>query len=151
MRRGAANYNGQLSLPGVGKLGARIARGKGRRGGNPETGLMAAHLDLAALHPRELRLFRVNSGGVKTASGGFFRAAPEGTSDLLGWAYAPKRFLAVEIKLRGAKLTPKQIQFGRDVVAGGGWFFVSYDVAEFWGAFQSALRDGYSPPAEITE
>lgn len=138
MRRGAKNYNGQLSLPGVGKLGAKVARGKGRRGGNPETALQNAILDWAKLHPREIRLVRVQCGKAFGFGGGVMMLAPEGTADLLGWAHGPGKFVAVEVKLPGEKPTPEQVEFLSAVLAGGGWAFVASDVEAFAREFRAA-------------
>lgn len=151
MRRGARNYNGQLSLPGVGKLPAKIARGKGRRrrGGNAETALQGAIRDFAALRPREIRLVRVQCGAARGLGGGWMQLAPEGTADLLGWAFGPGKFVAVEVKLPGEDLKPEQREFLRDVVAAGGWAFVARDVEEFARDWAEAMAGRYAAPGEL--
>ncbi len=149
MRRGAKNFNGQLSLPGVGRLPAKLARAKRRRGGNAETALQGAILDWAALNPRLLRLVRVQCGAARGLGGGWMQLAPEGTSDLLGWAFGPGKFLAIEVKLPGEGPTPEQIEFLRAVHEGGGWAFVARDVAVFADQIRLALAGGYVPPPEI--
>ena len=150
MRRAKVNFNGQLSLPTVARLPAKLARtGRRKRGGNAETSLQKALLDWAALHPREIRLIRVQSGNALGLHGGFMRLAPEGTADLLGWAYGAGKFVAVEVKLPGNDPTPEQREFLREVHAAGGWAFVGRDVEIFAAQFRAAQRGEYAPPKEI--
>lgn len=150
MKRAAINFNGQMSLPGVPRLPAKLARPRRKkRGGNAETALQRAILDWAALHPRELRLIRVQSGAALGLHGGFCRLAPEGTADLLGWAFGAGKFVAVEVKLPGKKPDPAQLEFLRDVHAAGGWAFVGRDVEIFAAQFRAAQRGEYAPPKEI--
>lgn len=150
MRRAKVNFNGQLSLPTVARLPAKLARtGRRKRGGNAETALQKALLDWAALHPREIRLIRVQSGNALGLHGGFMRLAPEGTADLLGWAFGPGKFVAVEVKLPGNDPTPEQREFLREVHAAGGWAFVGRDVELFAAQFRAAQRGEYTPPKEI--
>lgn len=150
MRRAKVNFNGQLSLPTVARLPAKLARtGRRKRGGNAETELQNAILDWAALHPREIRLIRVQCGAALGLHGGFMKLAPKGTADLLGWAFGPGKFVACEVKLPGEDLEPEQDQFLREVHAAGGWAFVGRDVELFAAQFRAAQRGEYAPPKEI--
>lgn len=150
MKRAAINFNGQMSLPGVPRLPAKLARPRRKkRGGNAETKLQNAILDWAALHPRQIRLVRVQCGAAKGLRGGFMKLAPEGTADLLGWAFGAGKFIACEVKLPKEDCTPEQLEFLRDVHAAGGWAFVGRDVEIFAAQFRAAQRGEYAPPKEI--
>ncbi len=128
---------------------ARFMRGRGKRGGNPETPLQAAiatGVELAH-RPDVVHLFRVQCGAAQGLNGGFMELAPKGTADLCGWARG--RFLAVEVKLPGEHLKPEQRDFLRLVVASGGWAFVARDVAVFLAELAAALGGVYRPPVEL--
>jgi len=167
MRRGAVCFNGQLALPGVGKLPAKLARSRPKRGGNAETALQCAVLDWAHLRRSSLWLVRVQSGEVhgfkygpkRHGHDGIRRAtpipmhlklAPEGTPDLLGMALPSGKLVAVEVKLPGEHPTPAQLDTMRHLVRGGAWVFVARDVEAFARDFEAALGGRYVAPAELT-
>lgn len=166
MRRGALCFNGQLALPGVGKLPAKLARSRPRRG-NAETALQNAVLDWAQLRRSSLWLVRVQSGEVHGFKHGpmrngpdgirrsvaipmHLRLAPEGTPDLLGMALPSGKFVAVEVKLPGEHPTPVQLDTMRHLLRGGAWVFIARDVEVFAREFEAALDGRYAAPSELT-
>ena len=150
MRRGARNPDGQLSLPGVGALPAKLRRPKGVRGGTAHGRLVSALVrwsELPAVAPR-LHLNRSPSGLFVLRHGGAAHAARKGTSDLTG--RAGFRFVAVEVKVGRDTLRPEQREYLAGVVDSGGWAFVCRDSVEhFAEAFAAAERGEYAPPAEL--
>lgn len=150
MRRGARNPDGQLSLPGVGALPAKLRRPKGVYGGSAHSRLVTAlvrwseHSSVAS----RIVLNRSPSGLFVLRHGGAALAARKGTSDLTG--RAGSRFVAVEVKVGRDRLRPDQRAYLAGVIRDGGWAFVCRDsVEDFAASFAAAERGAYAPPAEL--
>lgn len=150
MRRGARNADGQVSLPGIGRLPARLRRQKGARRPPDETALSAALQAWSELpaNRERMHLDRSNAGIAFLRGGGALRLMREGTADRIGSARG--REIAVEVKVSPRKLTDPQRAYLLDVVARGGWAFVCRDTVESFAlAFAAAEAGRYSAPREL--
>jgi hypothetical protein len=86
---------------------------------------------LEYLHTRKIVSWRNNTGAVKykNASGAsrFLRFGCVGSSDIIGWM-PDGRFLAVECKAKGGKLSDAQCDFISGLNRSGGVAIVAYSV-----------------------
>ena len=100
-----------------------------RKKNTPEADTQRAILDYLAMRP-DVYAMRVNSGKFQMAHGGWFQAAPTGTSDIIGWwqreGFAV--FLAIEVKAGNGKASIPQLEFISRVNAAGGCAFVARSV-----------------------
>ena len=95
---------------------------------------------LRYLEARRIFHWRNNTGAVQIAPGRFMRFGKKGSSDILG-VLPGGRFLCIECKSKGGKLSPEQKQFLADVQELGGFTLV----VRGWWELDEALREaGYA-------
>ena len=105
-----------------------------------ETAIVKECLDYLAI--RKIFAWRNNSGATrpKRADGttGFLRFGYVGSSDILG-ILPGGRFLAVECKAKGGKLSDAQQTFLTRITESGGLAIVAYSYADIFKAFKEAM------------
>lgn len=107
------------------------------KGMTPESIVLAGCLRYLQL--RGIYHWRNSVGAVRMGPGRFMHFGLKGSSDILG-ILPGGRFLAVEVKAPGGRLSPEQRQFLDDVKTLGGLCLVVRD----WKEIDSALREaGY--------
>ncbi len=79
------------------------------------------------LESRGAVVLRTNSGVVTTQAGNMFRGNAAGTSDLT--VLLDGKWIAIEVKSPGGKLTAKQKAYQAKIEAAGGYFIVADSVA----------------------
>jgi hypothetical protein len=112
------------------------------RSDTPENRIKAEVLKYLKL--RQIKAWSNPSGAVRIRPGKFMSFGLKGSTDILG-CLPDGRFLAVECKAEGGRLSPEQRQFLADIKALGGLAIV----ARSWMDIEAGLREsGYS---SITE
>lgn len=79
---------------------------------------------------KHIYCMRMNVGAMRTEHAGvthFVRFGSKGMSDIIG-VMKGGRFLAIEVKRRGGRVSPEQREFIRQVNAEGGLAFVAYSL-----------------------
>lgn len=92
-----------------------------------ETQLVRQILDYCQYN--HLMFWRNNSGAIRTEKGGLVKMAPAGSPDIIGCFRG--HFVGAECKVGKNKQTDMQIDFGRRLVAAGGYYHVIYSLDEF--------------------
>jgi hypothetical protein len=77
----------------------------------------------------DVRVWRNNTGSVKTEDGRFVTFGLKGSADIIGILQGG-RFLAIEVKKPGGRVSPDQKKFIDTINAEGGIAFVAYSVDE---------------------
>ena len=89
-----------------------------------ESQVLRAVLRALELHPQIVWAKRMNSGAMKTLSGGFMRFGFPGCPDV--WAQTRTgRLVVVEVKKPSGRASPEQIEFLRLVGSNGGIAFIA--------------------------
>lgn len=70
---------------------------------------------------------KVNIAGIMKPNGGYIPSQNAGMSDIIGCLWGG-RFLAIEVKKKGGKVSPLQQAFLDEVNANGGLGFVAYSL-----------------------
>lgn len=94
-----------------------------------ERDVLRGVLEALALHPAVAWAVRMNVGAFENAAGRHVRVGFVGCSDVIG-QLRDGRFLAVEVKRPGGKLTEAQFAFLGRVINNGGVGFVAFEVAD---------------------
>ncbi len=79
------------------------------------------------------KAFRINSGSIKTQTGGLVKLAPKGFSDILAVEKETGRAVFIEVKAIGNKLTFFQELFLEEMRKQGAIAFTAYNVDEVIG------------------
>ena len=79
---------------------------------------------------RVLTVWRNNTGTIRDHRGVPVRFGLVGSADVLGVAMPSGRFIAIEVKQPGARLTPSQKAFGEMVRAHGAVYVLAHSVDE---------------------
>lgn len=96
------------------------APGAGNRPKLPERAVLKACMGLLEAHPKVALWFRVNSGAVKIGDR-YVKFAFQGASDLMGMMAGSGKFLAIECKATGGRMSDAQTAFLANVSRAGGY------------------------------
>ena len=80
------------------------------------------------LHLKGHFVWRNNTGAFKTERGGFYRIGMPGSPDILGVKKDDGKFIGIEVKSKGNKLTVLQKSFLDEINKRGGIGMVAYDL-----------------------
>jgi hypothetical protein len=109
-----------------------------KRGTNSESAIQGAILDY--LLARGLVAYRINSGAVKTETGGFFRGAPVGHPDLVAILPPMGRLWYIEVKTATGKQTAHQQAFAAKASAAGALVTVARRIEDVEVVLKEVLR-----------
>lgn len=113
-----------------------------RRPTTPESRLLQ-DVRLALGREPDLVLWRIQPGGIHDSTGRPIHTAPTGIADLCGVLAPHGRWFCLELKSQRGRTTPEQEQWGRLLIARGGFYAVVKTVAEAVAALSRA-RGGAS-------
>lgn len=87
-----------------------------------------------------MRLFKMNTGAIKTENGGWFRAGFKGCPDILGFA-ANGKFIACEVKTGSGKSSKMQTNFRKTAERFGVYYLECRSIDEFQQFFRKITTD----------
>ena len=89
----------------------------------------------------DFRIWRVNTGAARMATGRVVRFGLKGTADILGLT-STGRFLAIEVKSATGRLRPEQQAFGEMVRRFNGLYLVVRSAEDAVAQLEAAIDDG---------
>jgi len=90
----------------------------------------------------EIRLWRINVVGARTAAGRLIRSAPKGHADLAGILWPTGRAIYIEVKSSKGKLSTQQRRFGDMILRMGGIWVCAKSVQDVERAISAANDPG---------